>query len=162
MSEIAVENINVADILGAEGAVESVEQVKAAIESDAEVSALVKAAQSVEDVFEIVKKYAKATFEQVKVLFEKTVDYFKETKAALSDEVLDNVVGGWSLSTWWNENKANIIGTTIFLTCVAAGAVIGGCLGGFGGACAGAAVGVFVGTCMGLSTSENMKKNENK
>ncbi len=162
MSEVAVENINVADILGAEGATEQVEQVKAALEADPEVSLLVKAAETVEDVYEIVKRYSKATLEQVKVLFEKTVDYFKETKSVLADEVLDNVVGGWSFSNWWNKNKAFVLGGVVFVACVAAGAVVGACLGGAAGALGGAAIGVVVGSALGTATMTSILNSQQK
>ncbi len=162
MSEVAVENINVADILGVEGATEKVEQVKAALEADLEVSLLVKAAETVEDVYEIVKRYSKATLEQVKVLFEKTVDYFKETKSVLADEVLDNVVGGWSFSNWWNKNKAFVLGGVVFVACVAAGAVVGACLGGAAGALGGAAIGVVVGSALGTATMTSILNSQQK
>ncbi len=156
MSEVAVENINVADILGAEGATEKVEQVKAALEADPEVSLLVKAAETVEDVYEIVKRYSKATLEQVKVLFEKTVDYFKETKAILVDEVLDNVVGGWSFSNWWNKNKAFIVGAAVLVACVAVGTVVGAVTGGVAGAMVGFGIGVVVGSAAGSAARSAM------
>ncbi len=145
MSEAAVEHINVADILGAKDAMEQVEKVEAALSADAEVSALVKAAQTVEDVYEIVKKFAKATLEQTKVLFQKTVDYFKETKAVLADEVLDHVSGGWSLSQWWSEHKAKIIAGALVVACVVTGVVVGACTAGLGGAIAGGVIGFYAG-----------------
>ncbi len=149
MSEVTVENVNVAEILGTADAMQRVEKVKEAITADPEVGALVKAAQSVEDVFAIVKKFAKVTLEEMKVLFQKTVDYFKETKAALSDDVLDYVSGGWSLSQWWKERKADIIGGVVFVACIVGGAVIGACTGGLGGAVLGACVGLLAGAVAG-------------
>ncbi len=149
MSEVAVENVNVAEIFEKGNGLQCVEEVTATITADPEVGALVKAAQSIEDVYDIVKRFSKATLAQVKALFEKTVDYFKETKAALSDEVLDNVVGGWSLSAWWNKNKADIIGGTIFVACIVGGIIIGAATGGVGGAVVGAAAGFVVGATLG-------------
>lgn len=149
MSEIAVEDINVAEILSAEKAAEGVEKVKEALASDPEVGALVKAAESIEDVYEIVKKFSKATFEQVKVIFQKTVDYFKEAKTELSDEVLDSVVGGWSLSSWWNKNKAEVIGVAVWVACIGIGVIAGACTGGLGGALVGGCVGVVAGIIVG-------------
>lgn len=148
MSE-AVEKLNVAEILGAEGAAERVEKIKAAIAADPEASALAKAAETAEDVYEIIKKFCKATLAQVKEVFRQTVDFYKQAKAELSDEVLDNVVGGWSFSSWWNNNKSDIIGGTIFAVCLLGGIVIGACTGGLGGAVVGAAVGFTVGAILG-------------
>ncbi len=153
MSEAAVENINAAEILGAEGAEEKVEKVKAALEADPEMSLLLKAAETVEDVYEIVKRFSKATFEEVKGIFEQTVDYYKQTKAALSDEMLDYVVGG-SFSSWWNRWKAAIVGGVVFVACVAAGTLIGAAVGGYTGAIAGAAIGLVVGIVAGSAAAK--------
>ncbi len=149
MSAVAVEDIHVAEILGAEGAAERVEKVKAAIAADPEASALASAAETAEDVYEIIKKFCKATLEQVKEIFRQTVDFYKQAKAELSDEVLDNVVGGWSLSSWWKKNKADIIGGTILGACFIGGIIIGACTGGLGGAVVGAAAGLVVGAALG-------------
>ncbi len=156
MSEIAIENVNVADILGTEQGAEGLEKVKAALEADREMSLLMKAADTLEDVYEIVKKFSTATFEQVKVLFKKTVEYFKGAKAELSDEVLDNVSGGWSFSAWWKEAKATIVSSTIMVSCIVAGTVVGACVGGVGGAMAGAAVGAMVGGVIAYTTATIM------
>ncbi len=149
MGEVAVENINVAEILNAEGAAERVEQVKAALAADPKASLLMKTAETAEDVYEIIKGFAKATLEQVKVIFQKTVDYYKQAKVELSDELLDNVVGGWSFSSWWNQNKSDIIGGAIFATCLIGGVIIGACTGGLGGAVIGAAAGFAIGATLG-------------
>ena len=149
MSEIAVENVDVAGILASDGIQEKVEQVKELMESVPEVNVLMKAAETVEDVYEIVKKFSTATFEQVKVIFEKTVTYYKETKAVLTDEVLDNVVGGWSLSKWWNDYKGFIVGASVFVASVAVGAVAGFCVAGPLGAAAGALGGICAGAILG-------------
>ncbi len=153
MSEIAVENLNVAGILASEGVEEKVEQVKEILESVPEVNAMMKAAETVEDVYEIVKKFANATFEQVKVIFEKTVDYCKEAKATLTDEVLDNVVGGWSFSELWTYHKGFVIGASVFFACVAAGAIAGLCLAGPIGAAAGAVGGIAAGLILSVGAS---------
>ncbi len=159
----AVENVNVADILGTADAMQRVEKVKEAISADAEVSALVKAAETVEDVYEIVKRFAKVTLEEMKVLFQKTVDYFKETKAALSDEVLENISGG-GIVDWWNRHKKDIICGAIIVGCVVGGIALGACTGGLGGAvlgaCAGLVVGAFAGSMVaaGMGIAEEIQK----
>ncbi len=153
MSEAAVESIQVVDILKSDGAEEKVEKVKAALEADPEVSLLLKTVETAEDVFEIVKRYSKATLEQVKEIFQKTVDYYKETKAVVSDEVLDNVVGG-SFSSWWNEWKGAIVGGVVFVACVAAGIGIGAACGGYTGAVIGAIVGMATGIVAGSAAAK--------
>ena len=157
MSEIAVENINVAEILGSKQGAADLEKVEAAITSDPEVGLLVKAAETVEDVYEIVKRFSTATFEQVKVLFEKTVDYFKESKAVLSDELLDNVVGG-GLFEWWDKYKTAVIGGVIMVGCMAVGAVIGSCVAGPAGTLGGVYLGIAVGGSILAGIDAALKK----
>ncbi len=147
MSEVAVEDINVAEIYTVPGADRCVEKIKALVEADPESSALMQTAETVEDVFAIVKKFAKVTLEQLKVLFDKTVDYLKETKAALSDEVLENVVGG-GFSDWWNRNKRAVIGWSIFGACVIGGIIVGACTAGLAGAAVGLMGGAVAGGCI--------------
>ncbi len=151
MSEIAVENINIAEIMSTEGAAENVEKVKAAFEADPEMGPMLRGAQTVEDVYEIIKKFSKATFAQVKVILEKTMDYFHSAKAKLSDEVLDHVAGGWFLTEWWNKNKGDCITLACVVACTVVGTVVGACVGGVGGAIAGAGAGCVVGTVVGLA-----------
>ncbi len=151
MSEIAVENINVAAIMGTEGMTENMEKVKAAFEADQEVGPLMRAAQSIEDVYEIVKKFSTATLEQVKVILQKTVDYLYQDKAELSDETLDCVAGGWFLTDWWKQNKGDCIMLVSVIACVAVGTVVGACYGGVGGAIAGASTGAVVGGVIGCT-----------
>lgn len=150
MSEIAVENIDVAGTLAREGVKEKVAQVKEILESVPEVNAMMKAAETVEDVYEIVKNFSTATLEQVKVIFEKTVDYYRQAKAALTDEVLDNVVGGWSFSEFWSDNKGFVVGAAVFVASVAIGATAGACVAGPLGAAAGALGGIFAGVMLGV------------
>ena len=150
MSEIAVENVDVAGLLASEGIQEKVEQVKELLKSVPEVDLLMKAAETVEDVYEIVKKFSTATFEQVKVIFQKTWDYYKESKALLTDEILDNVVGGFSFSKLWASCKDVVIGASVFVASIVVGAVAGACIAGPIGAVAGAVCGVGVGVFLGI------------
>ena len=156
MGEIAVENINIAEIMSAEGAAENVEKVKVALEADPEMGPMLRGAQTVEDVYHIVKRFSKATFEQVKVILKKTMEYYRRAKAELSDEVLENVSGGWSFSAWWKEAKSVIVSSTIMVSCIVAGAVVGACVGGVGGAIAGAAVGAMAGGVIAYTTATIM------
>ncbi len=153
-----------AKLIENEEAVKAAEKMQAALEADPEVSVLMKAAETVEDVYEIIKRFSKATLAQVKVLFDKTVDYFKESKAELSDETLDNVVGGWSLSSWWNKNKAAIVGWTVFGVCCAVGVIAGAATFGLGGAAVGLVMGGVVGglggAALGISINEWEKEKQ--
>ncbi len=157
MSEVVIEKIDVAGILSSEGVDEKVEQVKDILESVPEVNVLMKAAETVEDVYEIVKKFSKATFEQVKEIFEQAVDYYKQSKAVLTDEMLDNVVGGWSFSQFWSQNKGFVVGAAVFVASIVtgavAGAVVAGPLGAAAGALGGLVAGVMLGVIAGVATN---------
>ena len=146
MSEaITVENVNVAQVMSAEGAVERVQRILAGLEENPAVKKLMEAAETVEDMYAVAKEYIQIKLEDFKVLWDKTVDYFKESKAALPDEVMDSVVGGWSISGFFNKWKKEIIATTIAVGCTVAGIAIGAVLGGWVGAAAGAVAGAAVG-----------------
>ena len=143
---VTVENINIAAIMESEAGKKAEAKLTEVMESNPVVSKLVKAAETVEDAYQIAKEYFTMKFEEFKVLFDRTVNYFKESKAELSDEVLDNVVGGWSFSGFWNEYKEKIIKTAFVVACAAAGVAIGVMTGGLGGALLGGVVGALGGT----------------
>ncbi len=145
MAELTVENVNISKIMSVEGAAEKVDQFVAALDENPAVKKLLDAAQSVEDVYHIAKDYIQMKLEDFKILFEKTVAYFKNEKAALPDEVMEDVVGGWSFSEWWNKWKRPIVASSILVGCVVGGALIGGALGGGPGAVVGAFTGLIVG-----------------
>ncbi len=146
MSEaITVENVNVAQIMSVEGTHEAVDKMVAIIEENPVTKKLMEAAETLEDMYAVTKEYMEMKFEDFKVLFNKTVDYFKESKTELPDEVMDNVVGGWSLGSFVNKWKRQIIATCILLEGVATGVLVGAAVGGPAGAVAGAFVGLIAG-----------------
>ncbi len=156
MAEVlTVENVNVAKMLSVEGAEKSVNDMVAAMEANPVVEKMLEAAQSVEDMYHVVKEYLAMKLEDFKVLFDKTVDYFKETKAALTDDVLDNVVGGgfWDFVSRW---KKQIVASTVLIGSVVEGALIGAAIGGPAGAACGAFVGLFVGALGGGAVMDYM------
>ncbi len=146
---IDVNAVNVAEILEKEESKNQVKALQAAFEANPTALQVLEAAQSVEDAYHIAKNFVTLKLEEFKVLFDKTVEYFKSEKAVLNDEVLDTVSGGWSFSDLWNKYKKVIVAASIFVACMATGAVIGAAVGGFAGlvmgAYAGAAVGAFAG-----------------
>ena len=142
---LTVENVSVEKAVNYEGAKEALDKIWEMVEANPVSMKLLEAAQTVEDMYEIAKEYVAIKFSDFKVLFDKTVDYFKEPKTALSDEVMDSVVGGWSISGFFNKWKKEIIATTIAVGCTVAGIAIGAVLGGWVGAAAGAVAGAAVG-----------------
>ena len=121
--------------------------VIAAIEKDAEAMKLIDAADTVEGLYEATKRFLQITWEDFKKVFISTMDYLMPQKTALQDEVLDNVVGGWSISGFFSSlsQKAKcvariVLGASLAVACGAlavtavvfggpVGAVVGGVAG---------------------------------
>ena len=141
------------EFLDLEKTKETMAQVQEILESDAETVALIEKAETEEGVWEVFKKYVSMPVEYFKKLFQRVTDYFKSGKAALSDETLENVVGGWSFGEFWNKYKKTIITAVVAvgaaaLICSGLGAPIGAAIGG-AAAAYGAGVGACVGWCVG-------------
>ena len=137
----------VADIVTNEKSMEGIRQLEAALKADPKVGVLLEAAEDVKDVFQAVRKFLKVKFEVFETYFNEAMDYFKEDKVALQDEMLENVAGGFTLSTLWNRLKT-------IATAVAVGAAAGAVCGVAGGvafsplfAAGGAIFGLVVGGC---------------
>ena len=141
---ITVENVDVAKVMSAEGAAEALEKVGELIEANPVSRKLLEAAQTVEDAYQVFKDYVEMKWEDFKIVFRKTVDYFREPKAALPDDMLDSVVGGgWS--DFWNKYKHKIIRASIIVGCIAGGIALGALTGGAAGAVVFGLVGAAVG-----------------
>ncbi len=140
---LTVENVSLAQVMSVEGAAQSVSDMVVALESEPKVKKLLDVARTVEDMYQAVKDYVSLKLEDFKVLFQKSVDYFKESKAALADEVLDNVVGGgWGFSLRWQKLA---LAATLLIGGIVEGALIGAAVGGPIGAGFGAFAGLFAG-----------------
>ncbi len=140
------------------GAREDLSRITAAMEADPKASALLDAMHSIEDAYAFVKQYVNVKFEAFKELFTDAVNYFKEDKIALQDEVLDGVVGGFSWSSFW-ENKIVKYAAAAVTVCglavigLKAGSVAGAVVGGPVGLWVGAAVGFVAGVAAGVVVS---------
>ncbi len=111
-------------------------------------NALMEAAQTAEDAYQAVKTFLKVKWEDFKIVFQKTMDYFKEDKLALDDEVLNSVSGGgWS--EFWNKIKKPLTAVAVVAFMAVCGAVIGFDVAGP----IGAAVGAVVGTVAGIGVA---------
>ncbi len=146
------------EFLALDKAKETIKQVEEILDKDAESVALIEEADCEEDMWDVFKKYITAPIEHFKEAIGAVTEYFKSDKVALSDETMDNVVGGWSFSNFWNKYKKVIIAATITVVASAAfvataGAAIG-CVAAAGAAStitagAGAGIGALVGWCVG-------------
>lgn len=142
--------VNVAEVLSVEENQSYVEKIKEAIEKNPVVTKALEVAETVEEVYGTVKDYIQVKFEDFKVCFEKAMSFYKESKAELSDEVLDNVAGGGFWGNLWNKYKTAIIATAIVVGCIATGGVVGVAAGALmGTVAAGVAGGVIGGAITG-------------
>ena len=155
--EMTVENVKIADLMALEGAEEATKKIEEILAADEEVSALAGAAKSVEDAFAAVKKYIQLTLDEFKVVFQKAVDYFRDDKEVIGDEVLDCVSGGGFWSNLWDKVKKPLLAVTVFTCCVAGGA-LAGCAAGLPGMIAGAVMGAVGGACGAIAIMLDDKK----
>lgn len=128
----------VAEIATNEKAMEGVKQMEDFLTADPEVNALLEAAEDIKGAFNAVKKFVTVKFEVFENYCREAMDYFKEDKVALQDEMLDCVAGGFSWSAMWKKVAAVTI-------C----AVIGAGLGALAGAGTAGPVGAIVGAVAG-------------
>ena len=143
------EAMTFSEMMERDGAQEGLDNLVEALEADSVTMKLLDAAKTIEDMYEVSKKYIRLKFEDFKKVFQMAVDYFSSPKAALADEVLDDVVGGWSLSSIYDSlsQKAKCIAG-----CIAGGLMIaGGVL--VGGTCIalGGPIGVAGGLAVGAA-----------
>ncbi len=150
--------ISLKDFLDMEKTKETIKQAQEILTGDAETAALIEKAESEEDLYEVFKKYVTAPVQYMKRLLHGVTEYFKADKVALSDETMDNVVGGWSFSNFWKTYKSVIISAAIVVcvagaVCATGGAAIGAAVGGSAAIAstpgAGAIVGGLIGWCTG-------------
>lgn len=138
------------DFLHAEDTKERALKVQEVLEKDPAVKAELDAASSVEDLYEVFKRYLVMKLEDFKKLCTRSTDSFRKEKMALSDETMDAVVGGWSLWGFVEKYKTVIIATAIVVGCAVTAGALGAGLGAVVGVCA-AAEGI--GTVAGCATA---------
>ncbi len=152
--------ISLKEFLDMEKTKETIKQAQEILTGDAETAALIEKAESEEDLYEVFKKYVTIPAQYIKTLLHEVTEYFKADKVALSDETMDNVVGGWSFSNFWKTYKSVIISAAIVVCVVGAvfatgGAAVGVAVGGSAAIAstsgAGAAVGGLIGWCAGTT-----------
>ncbi len=152
-----VEEIDVAQIMSVDTAKEAADKLEEVLTSDPEMNAMIESTKSVEDVFDVVKRFIKITLDEFKVVFQKTVDWFTKEKAEIPDEMLDSVSGGGFWSNLWDKIKKPVVAIGIIASCTAAGLGVGAAFGGFIGAPVGGVVGLVVGIIAGVRTACSMK-----
>ena len=122
------------------------QELLAKLEADPVINSLMEAAETIEDMYEIAKRYVTVKLEDFRQLFEEAMDYYKGAKVELDDDTMEYVVGG-SLKSFWKTFKKVALAAVIVAGVGLACAVTGG-LAGAGIAAAGAA---FAGTAVGTA-----------
>ncbi len=123
---------NVAAVMNDSVAVAEIKRFQATMEADPVVGRLMEAAETVEDMYKVAKRYIQIKFEDFHQIFNEAMDYFKGSKVELDDEVMECVVGGrWK---GWKIFKKIAIAAAIAVGVVAAAALTGGVAGGLVGA----------------------------
>ncbi len=150
---IDVEKVNVAEILEREDVKAQEKELLSAFEANPEAAKVLDAVKTAEDAYELIKNALKITLKDFKVLFEKTVDYFKSDKTALDDDTLECVAGG---SSWWDKYKKVIVLGSLVATGVVLGVVVGAVTFGLGAAVVGGVTGFFSASAIGGFVASHM------
>lgn len=169
-NNVAAVDVNIAEMMSNQENQSAAEKLQAAMEANPVLSQLMDAAQTVDDMYQVVKECVAIKIEDFRILMDKTINYFKGDKVKLDDELLDCVDGGGWFGDFWNKHKRTICAVVVVagmaVLGAAAGAVIGvtACvLAGTGlatGGCVGAAVGGVIGAVTGglvYKATENNK-----
>lgn len=120
------------------------QELLAKLEADPVINGLMEAAETIEDMYEIAKRYVTMKLEDFRQMFEEAMDYYKGTKVELDDDTMEYVVGGSWKSFWEGFKKVAlvaVIAVGVGLACAAtAGAAAAG-IATVGAVVAGTAVG---------------------
>ncbi len=129
-----------------------IKRLQATMEADPVVGRLMDAAETVEDMYKVAKRYVQIKMEDFRQTFNEAMDYLKGSKVQLDDEVMECVAGGFSWSKFWNVVKKVAISAVVVAAVVGACVVTGGVAGAVGGAIVGAvtATGAAAGATAGM------------
>ena len=127
--ELDMNQVDMEKMLSTEDAKAGVAKVQEAMEANPAFNKVMEAVKTVEDMYEVAKAYVKMKYEDFKVLANKTMEYYKNSKVELKDETMDYVVGGWSFSGFWNKYKKVIIATAIIAAVSVVTAGVGAAIG---------------------------------
>ena len=135
--------MNVAVAMENVGAREQAQEILAELQTNPATNALMEAAKTVEDMYEVAKSYVDMSLEAFQNTFEAAMDYYNDSKQELDDDTMECIVGG-SWSSAWNTFKKAALVTVIVVgvigACVATGGLAGAALGATGACVAGTSV----------------------
>lgn len=119
-------SINVAAFMDNAQARADIERIQAMISQDAVMSKLIEAAQTIEEAYQVVTRYATIKFEDFKEVCDGMMAYFQGPKVALDDNIMECVVGGGFWGNLWNKCKTVAVSAAFGL--LVGGLVAGGIL----------------------------------
>lgn len=128
MYNVALANIDVAEIMSHEENHNAAEQLKAALESNPAVNQMMEAARNVEDMYLAVKDYIGMKLEDFKVAYDKSIDFLRSSKAKLEDGMMECVVGGVTGAAVWNGIKKAACAIAVVTGMAVLGAAAGGAI----------------------------------
>ncbi len=100
MNSVAINNIDIAQIMSREDYQNAVEELQAALDVNPAISRMIDTAQSLEEMYESLKEYMSLKLEDFKVVFAKALAYIVPPKTRLEDDTMDCVAGGGYLHDW--------------------------------------------------------------
>ena len=120
--------MNVAVAMENAGAREQAQEILAELQANPATNALMEAAKTVEDMYEVAKSYVDMSLEAFRNAFAAAMDYCNDSKQELDDAAMECIVGG-SWGDAWNMFKKVALATVIVAGVVAACAITGGAAG---------------------------------
>ena len=139
---------------------EQAQEILTKIQANPAVNALLEDAETVEDMYEVAKRYIDMNREEFRNAFEAAINYYNNTKQELDDDTMECIVGGsWSWSTVKKIALGVAIAVGVAAACAVTAGAAGAAVGAFGalvagtsvatGATAGAATGALTGCILG-------------
>ncbi len=119
--------LNVEAMLADENVKLEMAKCEAALAADPMLDQLATAARSIEEMFEVAKHFIQVEFQEFRQVFEDVMEFYSAPKAALADDLLDNVAGG--AFSWANFGKVSLCAAVGFLILGPTGALAGAGLG---------------------------------
>lgn len=151
--------MDTAMIMNSEGFNDKVQAQLQEMENNPVISKLLEAAETIEQAYEIAKHYVDMTFDKFSQLYEEAKNFYQEAKMELSDDTMENIVGG--RPKWLNMLRKIALATAIvagvILACAFTAGVAGGAVAAAGAAATIAAggtveMGVIGATAIGCAT----------
>ncbi len=115
--------LNVEAMLENEKVKAGIAKCEAALAADPMLDQMAGAARSIEEIYEVAKHFIKVEFKEFCQVFEDVMEFYSEPKAALADDLLDDVAGG--AFSWSVFGKVSLCAAIGFLVAGPLGVVAG-------------------------------------